>query len=216
MAKNKKAKSESDGSALEEPDGETHELKFADKPADSPAAHPKAGTTFTIDGQEVTFEAERQLATSASSGISPGVYQIVSMILKPGNRKVFRAIVGGTLYPIREYGTPGEVISKIRSESKEPRKSRKAPVARPLSPTSGDDAPITLTESAAEILADYLSLRQEYDQDTVLSDLVDVHLGPEVRKLKAAREAISRLPVDLLTAGVFPIVLTVPGAPGSA
>lgn len=195
MAKPKKARTT--GHAHDE-DEETPEMKLEDKPAEAPAAHPKQGTTFTVDGQEVTFEAERQLAASPNSGVTPGVYQIVSTLLKPGNRKVYRAVVGDTLYPIRGYDTANEVISKIRGESKEPRKSRKASAAKPISHAVGEG--FSLTDAADDILRDYLTLRNEDDADAVLSHLVETHLGPEVAKLKAAQEAIRTLPVDLLTA----------------
>lgn len=197
MAKPKKTRAGT-GSHAQDEDEETPEMKLEDKPAEAPAAHPKQGTTFTVDGQEVTFEAERQLAASPNSGVAAGVYQIVSTLLKPGNRKVYRAVVGDTLYPIRGYDTANEVISKVRESSKEPRKSRKASAAKPVShaPSEG----FSLTDAADDILRDYLALKKEDDADAVLSHLVETHLGPEVAKLKAAQDAISKLPIDLLTA----------------
>lgn len=194
MVKHKKTKGEEQ---LHDEGEESPQMKLEDKPAEAQAAHPKQGTTLTIDGQEVTFEAERQLGASPNSGVASGVYRIVSMILKPGNRKVYRAIVGDTLYPIRGYDTPNEVIAKIRGESKEPRKPRKA-AARPTPHTTGEG--FSLSDVADNILRDYLVLRKQDDADAVLSQLVETHLGPEVAKLKAAQEAIRTLPVDLLTA----------------
>lgn len=200
MAKSKKARSSSASASDTHDEDESESLpdeKREEKTIDTPAAHPKAGTTITVAGEEVTFEGERQLAASPNSGVQAGVYRIVSVILKPGNRKAYRAIVNETLYPIREYGGENEVISKIREKGKE-RKPRK-PAARESSPNF-DETSILLSDSAAEILREYLTLRQEDDQETVLSELVETHLGPEVEKLKAAQAAIRKLPVDLLTA----------------
>lgn len=205
MGKTKKTKTgagsdeEARPEAASEPIHEESENQPMSEANDTKARH-KPGDTISVGGQDVTFEAERQLGTSASSGISSGVYSIVSVILMPGNRKVYRAVVGDVLYPIREYGTPNEVISKIRGESKEPRKPRKTAVAKTISHTSDEGPSITLTDAAAETLRDYLALRQEYDQNEVSSDLVEAHLGPEVKRLQAAQKAISKLPLDLLTA----------------
>ena len=202
MAKSKKARAGSSSGSDTHDEDESESLpdeKREDKAIDTPGAHPKAGTTITVGGEEVTFERERQLAASPNSGVQAGVYQIVSVILKPGNRKAYRAVVGDALYPIREYGTENEVISKIRGKSKEPRKPRKT-AAREVPQTFDEGAPIMLSDSAAEVLREYLAFRHEDDQDAVLSDLVETHLGPEVEKLKAAQTAISKLPIDLLTA----------------
>ncbi len=205
MAKTKKTKAVADSDeaappeAASEPIHEESESQPMSEVKDTKARH-KPGDTISVGGQDVTFEAERQLGTSASSGVSSGVYPIVSVILMPGNRKVYRAVVGDVLYPIREYGTANEVISKIRGESKEPRKSRKTAAAKPVSHVFDGSPSITLTDTAADTLRDYLALRQEYDQDEVLSDLVEAHLGPEVKRLQAAQKAISKLPLDLLTA----------------
>lgn len=201
MAKSKKARAGSSSGSDTHDEDESESLpeeKREDKAIDTPAAHPKAGTTITVGGEEVTFEDERQLSASPNSGVEAGVYKIVSVILKPGNRKAYRAVVGDALYPIREYGTENEVISKIRGKAKE-RKPRKA-AAREVPQTFDEGAPIMLSDSAAEVLREYLAFRHEDDQDAVLSDLVETHLGPEVEKLKAAQAAISKLPIDLLTA----------------
>lgn len=195
MTKNKKPRN-----AEAEHDDETPEYKPEEKSAETPAAHPKQGTTYTVSGTEVTFEGERHLKASPTSGVQAGVYTIVSTILKPGNRKVYRAVVGEQLYPIREYDTADEIISKIRSESKEPRKPRKGSVPKAALRDSDDGDSIQLSDAAVEILRDYLTLRHEEDREGLVSELIVKHLGPEVERLKAAQEAISKLPVDLLTA----------------
>lgn len=153
-----------------------------------------AGNTFTFESQEVTVVGEESLAASSSSGVAAGTYPVVSMIIKPGNRTAYRAVVDGTLYPIREYGSPKAVISKIRGESK-PRVKK----SRAAAPT-GDGEGLTLTVGAMRILGDYLEMKPGESGSLVVSGLITAHLGPEVEQMRSAREAIHKLPPDFLAA----------------
>lgn len=155
----------------------------------------KPGDTFSVQSQQVTLVEERHLNASPRSGVSGGEYPIVSIVMQPGNRIAHRALVGGDLYPIRQYGTPAEVISKVR-EASGPRKRRKE-VPAPQRAQEFEEA--ILTDEATEILEEYLSLKPDLDRTEVLSDLVAAHLAPEVKRMRAAREAVARLPAELLT-----------------
>ncbi len=152
------------------------------------------GSIFTFGEREVTLVDERVLKTSANAGITEGVYPIVSILLKPSNRAAYRAIVGDALYPIRGYGTSGEVIAKIRGEAKQPR-ARKARTA-----AAGESHVLSLTTAAARTFDTYLDMKPTENGEQVLSALVLLHLGPEVEKMLLTREAIQKLPHDLLAA----------------
>lgn len=155
----------------------------------------EVGDTVMFGDLETKVVEERQLPASPNSGVPAGVYPVVSMLLKPGNRTAYRAVVAGTLYPIREYGTVNAVISKIRGESK-PRVKKNKVAASVLE----DTAAFSLTGQATKILDAYLDLKTDGDRGSVLSELVTRHLGPEVERMQATREAIQKLPHDLLAA----------------
>lgn len=154
----------------------------------------KPGDTLSVSGQEFTLVTKRHLKASSKAGVADGEYPVVSVTLQPGNRTAYRALVGDDLYPIRQYGTPGEVISKVR-ESGGPRKRRKeAPAPERLH----EAEETVLSDDATDILEEYLSLKPDLDRTEVLSDLVSIHLGPEVKRLRSVREAVARLPAELL------------------
>jgi len=158
--------------------------------------HYAPGDAVTIDGSEYGVESFLQLPASSTSGVSPGTYAVVSEM--QGNRKAYRAIVDGRLYPVRQYGTPNQVIAKQRESHKGATKAVRAP--RGQAARTSDDG-IALNAAAADILTDYLSLAMSgADRDDVVSELVVKHLGPEVERLRSAQAAIAKLPRDLLIA----------------
>jgi hypothetical protein len=152
------------------------------------------GDTVKIDGGEFVAEAVVQLPSSATSGVTAGTYSVVSEM--QGNRKAYRAVVDGRLYPIRQYGTENQVIAKQRETSKGTAKTARA--ARPTTfPNSADE--ISLGSAAASILTDYLALEPSGPgRDLLVSELVVKHLGPEVERLRIAQAAIAKIPRDFL------------------
>jgi hypothetical protein len=154
------------------------------------------GDAVTIDGSEFVAEAILQLPASSTSGVSAGTYAVVSEM--QGNRKAYRAVVDGRLYPVRQYGTPNQVIAKQRESHKGATKAARAP--RGQAARTSDDG-ISLGSIAADILSDYLALAPPgADRGDIMSELVVKHLGPEVERLRSAQAAIAKLPRDLLIA----------------
>lgn len=154
------------------------------------------GSSVTIDGRRFTVVGRERLRASPTSGVAEGDYLVVYELV--GERKAYRAVVDGTPYPIRQYGTPDAVIAKQRESRGEPRAARATTSAPPSEPHA-DSENIELSHEAVEILEQYVKLKRGGDQGTILSDLVVQHLGPEVERLKRAQQAIQQLPVDLLT-----------------
>lgn len=154
------------------------------------------GDAVSIEGDEFVAEAVVYLSASSTSGVSPGTYAVVSEM--QGNRKAYRAIVDGHLYPVRQYGTEHQVIAKQRESHKGATKVARAP--RGQAARTSDDG-IFLGSVAASILSDYLALAPPgADRDDVVSELVVKHLGPEVERLRTTQAAIAKLPRDLLVA----------------
>ena len=155
-----------------------------------------SGEAVTIEGNEFVAEAFLHLPASSTSGVSAGTYAVVSEM--QGNRKAYRAIVDGHLYPVRQYGTEHQVIAKQRESHKGATKVARAP--RGQAARSSDDG-IFLGSVAANILSEYLALAPPgVDRDDVVSELVVKHLGPEVERLRSTQAAIAKLPRDLLVA----------------
>lgn len=155
-----------------------------------------SGSSVTIQGRGYTVVGRERLRASSTSGVAEGDYLVVYELV--GERRAYRAVVDGTPYPIRQYGTPDAVIAKQRESRGEPGGARATASVTPSDPRS-DIENIELSHEAVEILEQYVKLKRGGDQGTILSDLVVQHLGPEVERLKKAQEAIQQLPVDLLT-----------------
>ena len=152
-----------------------------------------AGATYA-PGAELTFEGGRYTVVgvgafeaSKASGLSAGRYPVVFETV--AGRRAYRAYVDGALYPIRQYGSADAVIAKQRAS-----KTRRA--APEVSDVDADD--LDLSAEASRLLSEYAALNPGPSQSETLSQLVVKHLGPEVERLKRARQAIQQLPLDLL------------------
>lgn len=155
-----------------------------------------SGEAVTIEGNEFVAEAFLHLPASSTSGVAAGTYAVVSEM--QGNRKAYRAIVDGHLFPVRQYGTEHQVIAKQRESHKGATRVARAP--RGQAARTSDDG-IFLGSVAASILSDYLALAPPgADRNDVVSELVVKHLGPEVERLRSTQAAIAKLPRDLLVA----------------
>ncbi len=148
----------------------------------------KAGDTATIDRVKVIVEGKKPLKASAKSGLTSGAYPVVSTML--GDRKAYRAVVDGTLYPIRSYGTAKEAIAKNREGHKR--------VTTDALPSVEGRRQGNLSAAAENLLARYFALEPSVDRSAYLSDLVVTHITPEIKRLEATQEAIHALPHDLL------------------
>lgn len=152
------------------------------------------GDAVTIDGNEFVAEAVVHLPASSTSGVSAGTYSVVSEM--QGNRKAYRALVDGRLFPIRQYGSENQVIAKQRESTKGTAKAARATRSTTF-PNSTDE--ISLSSAAAGILTDYLALEPSGPgRDLLVSELVVKHLGPEVERLKTSQAAIAKIPRDFL------------------
>jgi len=154
----------------------------------------KSGDMVTIGGNKFTVETKKTFKASPKSGLLGGEYPVVSETLR--NRKAYRAVVQGVTYPIRQYGTPNEVISKHRERRQAGTQAR---ASRASDEAKGDENVIRLNRAATRVLEDYVALnRGEVDREGLLSELVTNHIGPEVERLKATQAAIARLPAERL------------------
>ncbi len=152
------------------------------------------GATASIGGKDYTVVGTALLRASPTSGVSDGDYAVVYELI--GDRKAYRAVVNGDLYPIRQYGTPDAVVSKQRESKGEGSRTKRSTPARAETAHASDH--LDLTRQASDLLDDYVSLKRGGDQGEIISELIVRHLGPEVERLRKAQEAIQKLPADLL------------------
>ncbi len=148
----------------------------------------KAGDTATIDRVKVIVEGKKSLKASAKSGLTSGIYPVVSTML--GDRKAHRTVVDGKLFPIRSYGTAKESVAKNREGHKR--------VTTYAQPSVEGKRHGNLSAAAEQLLGRYLALEPSVDRSAYLSDLVVTHITPEIKRLEATQEAIHALPHDLL------------------
>lgn len=148
------------------------------------------GETMTIAGREVVVETVKSLKSSSASGVAAGTYLVVSEIVL--GRKAYRAVVEGNLFPIRQYGTAAEVISKVR----EPHTPAVPSDAGTAQKSNGKQ--ITLSDAARNVVELVLRYRPDADAADMVSRAVVEVLGPEGERLRKAHEALVKLPPDIL------------------